>query len=291
MDLIVVLVAVLFSAIFWFWLIRRKDRFAPKPFWFLCKIALLGGVLSVIPSAVLNSIFIADISEFKQAPFITALLKNGFIGLNEEFWKLAATIYLVKNHIHFDEPVDGIIYAATVALGFAAIENIEYISRHGLGVLVIRHFISVPGHLAFAMLWGYGLTLAKFKYPDRHWVSVIWPYYLAAAFFHGLFNFSATFLPGILNILVITLLVVFLYHFSSKRSRQLLLHSPLRPAGHCPECGTTNKETNLFCDKCGMHLEVSDEFPLLKRIACPQCEASNRMNARFCARCGVAFAK
>jgi len=281
MDILIVFIALLFSTGFWFWLVRRKDRFAPEPFWFLCKIMLLGGVISIIPSGVLNSLVVDQ----HETAIFTSLWQNCFVGLNEELWKLLATVYLIKNHHHFDEPVDGLIYAATVALGFAAIENIEYISRHGLGVLALRHFTSVPGHLAFAMLWGYGLTLAKFKHPERHWVRVIWPYYLVAALFHGIYNFSLGVFPAGLNIVVAMILVVGLYRHDSKKIAGMLIHSPLRPKGHCPACASNNQQSSQFCRQCGTELLV-EEFKVLKQVSCKQCATKNLITAKFCVQCG-----
>lgn len=55
MATFIVLTALLFSTSFWFWLVRRTDRFAPEPFWFLAKIMLLGGMISIIPTSFLNS--------------------------------------------------------------------------------------------------------------------------------------------------------------------------------------------------------------------------------------------
>lgn len=281
MEFLIVFIALFFSTGFWFWLVRRKDRFAPEPFWFLCKIMLLGGVFSVIPSALLNGMVVDQ-----QTDLLTSLWQNCFVGLNEELWKLVATVYLIKNHHHFDEPVDGIIYAATVALGFAAIENIEYISRYGLNVLAMRHFTSIPGHLAFSMLWGYGLTLAKFKHPEKYWFVVIWPYYLAAALAHGLYNFSQDLFPTGLNIVIAIILVVSLYRYGSKKTTSMLIHSPLRPAGHCPECKTDNKGNSNFCRQCGTVLMLEDEFPLLKKVACQHCSTQNLVSNQFCVECG-----
>ena len=283
MDILVVSTALLFSTGFWFWLVRRKDRFAPEPFWFLCKIMLLGGVISIIPSGVLNSLVVDQ----HETAIFTSLWQNCFVGLNEELWKLLATIYLIKNHHHFDEPVDGLIYAATVALGFAAIENIEYISRHGLGVLALRHFTSVPGHLAFAMLWGYGLTLAKFKYPNRNWLSVIWPFYFLAAISHGLYNFSLHLFPDGMNLAIAILFVLYLYRYNAKKITSMLLHSPLRPIGHCPACKTNSSKNSRICRRCGAALYPDEEFPLLKKKICKNCARQNVFSAKFCVQCGT----
>lgn len=282
MDFFIAAAALIFSTGFWFWLVRRKDRFAPEPFWFLCKIMLLGGLMSTIPSGVLNSLVIDP----DATAVFTSFWQNCFVGLNEEFWKLFATAYLIRNHRHFDEPVDGIIYAATVALGFAALENIEYISRYGLDVLVFRHFSAIPAHIAFAMLWGYGLTLAKFKYPKKNWVYVVFPFYLAAALFHALYNFSVSVLLSGLDVLIAAILVVFLYRYGSKKTAELLLHSPLRPVGHCSFCTADNSESSKFCSHCGKGLVVTEVLEALQQDACQYCNALNAINNKFCVQCG-----
>jgi len=285
MDFLIVLGAVLFSASFWLWMIYKKDKFESEPLLFLLKVMFLGGLISVIPSGSLNELVV---DKTATSPMVI-LWQYLFVGLNEELWKLAATVYLINNHHHFDEPVDGLIYAATVALGFAAIENIQYISQYGLNVLVTRHIMSVPGHIAFAMLWGYGLALAKFKYPERDWVMVVLPFYLLGSVLHGLYNFSLAVLPIVLNMLVALTLVIMLYRHGTKNMARMLMHSPKRPAGHCTICGTDNLEASHCCHECGAELQSwsGKEFALLRRIKCKKCTAQNRLTAKFCVQCGT----
>ena len=71
-------------------------------------------------------------------------------------------VFLLRRLREFNEPVDGLIYSMTVALGFAAFENIEYTVNGGLGVLVVRSFTAVPLHVGLASIWGTGIARAKF---------------------------------------------------------------------------------------------------------------------------------
>jgi uncharacterized membrane protein YvbJ len=48
----------------------------------------------------------------------------------------------------------------------------------------------------------------------------------------------------------------------------------------CSKCGSDNRETARFCDKCGT------QFP----PRCSSCGALNRSDARFCDSCGAALA-
>jgi RsiW-degrading membrane proteinase PrsW (M82 family) len=63
---------------------------------------------------------------------------------------------------HFDEPYDGVVYAGTAALGFAAIEAAVVLHKHPVGsIWIARALLAVPAHLFFASLWGYALGRAK----------------------------------------------------------------------------------------------------------------------------------
>ncbi len=63
---------------------------------------------------------------------------------------------------HFDEPYDGVVYAAASSLGFAAVENALVLRAHPTGaVWIARTLLALPAHLFFACLWGYALGRAK----------------------------------------------------------------------------------------------------------------------------------
>ncbi|MGH7280714.1 MAG: PrsW family glutamic-type intramembrane protease [Polyangiaceae bacterium] len=63
---------------------------------------------------------------------------------------------------HFDEPYDGLVYAAAAALGFAAAQNAAILRAHPTGAIwLVRAALSLPAHLFFASAWGYALGRAK----------------------------------------------------------------------------------------------------------------------------------
>jgi len=285
-------IAILFSGSIWLWTVFKKDHYEKEPLFQLLSIALIGGGMSVIPAGFFNSI----VSAWFDIDGSPSLVKNigffSFVGLNEEFWKAFATIYLIYKHHEFNEPVDGVIYAMTVALGFAVIENFSYISQYGLGILVDRHFVSVPGHIGFAMCWGYGLALAKFKYPERNVWRVVLPYLLVGAALHGLFDVLAS-TSSRLVLGSSFALVLGLYIVGNKRLQTLLLHSPFRPVGHCIKCQTHNVEEAKFCRQCGSDMQMNpDLFPTNALTAvdkiCAHCQTNNVSDAHFCKQCGNA---
>jgi len=87
----------------------------------------------------------------------------------------------------FNEPFDGIIYSVMISMGFATLENIGYVMNFGFKTGILRMFLSVPSHGAFAVLMGYHVGLAKFDKPRaiQHIVKGL----LLAIFFHGAFDF------------------------------------------------------------------------------------------------------
>ena len=63
---------------------------------------------------------------------------------------------------HFAEPFDGVVYASTAAMGFAAYDGAWHLHAHPVGgIWIARVLLALPAHLFFACLWGYALGRAK----------------------------------------------------------------------------------------------------------------------------------
>ena len=86
---------------------------------------------------------------------------------------------------HFDEPYDGVVYAATAALGFASVENALMLRQNPLGAIwIARAILALPAHLFFACTWGYALGRAKqAKRPGAMFPGA----WLLATLAHGLY--------------------------------------------------------------------------------------------------------
>ena len=94
----------LISTGMWVWVLRRYDKLEPEPIKLLLWVGLLGGVMSIIPAFLGNSLaahllglegFAGDLSRRISVPLV--LTSAVFIGINEETWKFLATLRLVKN--------------------------------------------------------------------------------------------------------------------------------------------------------------------------------------------------
>jgi RsiW-degrading membrane proteinase PrsW (M82 family) len=114
-----------------------------------------------------------------------------------------------------------------VSIGFAALENVMYVTDGGIGVGLMRMFTAVPAHAANAVMMGYFAGLAKFN-PKREKVLLITGI-LAATFFHGAYDFClfVNKVPVIAFGALITLIVVIV--LSRKAIKMHSDSSPFRP--------------------------------------------------------------
>jgi RsiW-degrading membrane proteinase PrsW (M82 family) len=108
----------------------------------------------------------------------------GFAAPMREASKVAAMWPAFRSK-HFDEPVDGLVYASAAALGFACIENALTLRGHPLGwIWLARTAVALPAHVFFACMWGYALGRVKtIKRPGPLFPTA----WLVATAAHGLY--------------------------------------------------------------------------------------------------------
>src|ERR1700761_6923203 len=87
----------------------------------------------------------------------------GVVALSEEGSKFLVLRFYAYPQKVFCEPFDGVIYCVMIGMGFATVENIEYVYKFGLETGVSRFFLAIPAHAAFAVLVGYPVGRAKFE--------------------------------------------------------------------------------------------------------------------------------
>lgn len=130
-----------------------QDRYNREPIKNLV-LSFIGGGLSLIPAFYIE-VFLGNPTFFSMPLLDAAVLAWPIVALTEEFCKmlvLRGYAYRLKS---FDEPLDGIIYSVMVAMGFATVENVMYVTQQGLGTAFIRMFLTVPAHASFAIVMGY----------------------------------------------------------------------------------------------------------------------------------------
>jgi RsiW-degrading membrane proteinase PrsW (M82 family) len=109
----------------------------------------------------------------------------GFAAPMREASKVAAMWPAFRSK-HFDEPVDGLVYASAAALGFACIENAITLRGNPIGwIWVARTAVALPAHVFFACMWGYALGRVKTIKRPGPLFPVAW---LIATAAHGLYS-------------------------------------------------------------------------------------------------------
>ncbi len=119
-----------------------------------------------------------------------ALYCLALVGPVEEGAKFLAARFLVFRWRHFDERIDGMVYAGAVAIGFATVENLLYAQILPWPQQLARAITSPLTHTLFAAIWGFGTAHALLVSHTRTG-RLLWqliPLGLAMAI-HGLYNF------------------------------------------------------------------------------------------------------
>lgn len=164
--------------------IYRQDKYQKEPIKSLIK-AFIGGMIAIpLDILIVTGIgFLLGGTVLANTVFFSAFLEAG---IPEELSKFLIFIIFIWNDKNFDEYFDGIVYATFIGLGFACVENIEYVFQFGFQTGVVRALLSVPGHFLFGVVMGYFFSLAKF-HPEKRGTYLISGLMLAMLA-HGLFD-------------------------------------------------------------------------------------------------------
>jgi len=169
------------------YLIFRIDKYEHEPWWALALCFALGGAATIPAINAERWLF----SMVAPAPYshVFEVVFLAFIGvaLVEEGIKYLVLVAGAYTGKFFNEPLDGIVYAVLIAMGFATFENILYADRYDWQTMVLRAFTAVPAHLAFAIVQGYYVGLAKFRPAKRS--KLLFRGFVVALLLHGVYDF------------------------------------------------------------------------------------------------------
>jgi len=227
--LITIGLAVLPSLV-WFFFYLKEDAH-PEPRYWLFIIFLTGAALAPLV------IFLEmTISRFFSFASILYNLEGFFLiiiiaPLVEEIAKYGVTHLALNKNPVLDEPVDGMIYVITAALGFAAIENIVNLIPNGQMTLetasyqMIARFLSATFlHTLSSAVLGYFLAISMLDFKKRK-VIFITGFALAAAM-HSFYNYlillfdKADFMPKAIAVFLLFMATIVFWQF--KRLKKLM---------------------------------------------------------------------
>ncbi len=196
-------------ALLWVWVFYREDK-RPEPLWMVALAFLLGIVAFGVTWCVERWVAWNWAGFNSDSPLDNAIMAFLIIGPVEEGSKFLAVRTFIYGSPHFDEPMDGIIYSAVLATGFAFAENLllTFDARH---MVWVQGLCGTLAHILFAGYWGAALGWEKStgsKKLARIWVGIS---LAVSAFLHGLFDFciltAGQTLPHLASRIALALLV------------------------------------------------------------------------------------
>jgi RsiW-degrading membrane proteinase PrsW (M82 family) len=199
MSYTVIIGPIVVPVLFWAGYHYHKDRHLPEPLSHLLAAFLLGGVAYWLGKLMYVGLGYLDL---RYDAFLLAdsdrflLLRYALfaIGPIEELAKLIPFLLLVWRLPEFDEPIDGIIYASFIALGFAAVENYFYLPLVTSTEALARGFAGPVVHIVFASIWGYYVGRACLE--GRRLIPAIIVALAATAVLHGLYDYLVIAMPA-----------------------------------------------------------------------------------------------
>ncbi len=233
MSYTVIILPVVVPALFWAGYHYYKDRHLPEPFGHLLLAFALGvgsfylGKLMYQALGLVNLRYDAYLLAETSLPglFVYAI---GVIGVIEELAKIIPFLVVIIHFREFNEPIDGIIYASFIALGFSFVENIQYIQYLTDSEALKRGFVSPVVHIVFSSIWGYYIGKACLYRQKLGVITVLALVFTAAL--HGIYDFIVIAMPApALPIAAALIVGIWLWRLHLIRD----LHTA--PAGPCSE--------------------------------------------------------
>ena len=199
MRLSVQVLPLILPVLFWAWYHYYKDRHLPEPVSHLLLAFALGigsfyiGIFMYWALGLVDLRYDAyQLAETNLPGFFAYAILA--IGLIEELAKMIPFLVVIIHFKEFDEPIDGIIYASFIALGFSAVENFQYLQFASTTEAWARGFAGPVVHIVFASIWGYYIGRA---YLCRESLSrTIFAALAFTAILHGLYDVVAIAMPA-----------------------------------------------------------------------------------------------
>lgn len=141
-------------ALFSYFYLRRDIESEPSR---LLLYAFIYGAVLTFPI-----LFIQHVVQEETQLTAESMWSGPLSALLEEFFKWLILFIAIYKQTKFAEPYDGILYGASVSLGFATVENILYLVSFGLQDAFLRALLPVSSHALFGVVMGYYLGRAQF---------------------------------------------------------------------------------------------------------------------------------
>jgi RsiW-degrading membrane proteinase PrsW (M82 family) len=216
--------------------IRNLEKYEREPWGAIASTFIWGSVFGII-LAVLFSIILIFLFRITfpdrlydavtQNPEIATLILVCVVAPLAEEAAKAIGIFTAGKEL--DEVEDGLVYGASVGLGFAATENMLYgfiaLSTLGLeayvATMVVRSISSALLHASATSATGYGIGLKKVA---GRGLFVIVPFFFLAVLMHATFNLFAS-MQSLLGLALAIIFAIVAIEFMRRKIQQLDIES------------------------------------------------------------------
>jgi protease PrsW len=226
-NILLVLIGGLMPALLWLWFWLKEDKAHPEPNKLIIKTFIFGALMVPIAYILQKSL---DFTLF-DGNYISLMFSGGiisfiiilFMAAIEEFVKFAAAKNGGLDNKNNDEPIDVPIYMVTAALGFAALENILFLSiilskgqfALAVDVAIIRSIGSTLLHVSSSAIIG---VFGSFSYFYKNSIQKKYLFFgfMFAILLHTLFNLfiinnSNLEKVGYISVWMFTMLILILF--------------------------------------------------------------------------------
>ena len=122
---------------------------------------LIGGLLITVAAMFGSDALTRGAGALLGSGVLFILISNFVtVALPEEALKYIVLRWRMTRGDPFEEPLYAVALSVTVTMGFSFYEQMVYTLGEGLATVIMRAILSVPGHMAHAILMGYFLYLA-----------------------------------------------------------------------------------------------------------------------------------
>lgn len=170
------------------WIIYRADRHEREK-WFPLTLCFLLGMLVTVPVMEVQEFFYHLGIDQPANLFWVCITSFVIVAFFEELFKFLTLILFPYLRPFFNEPLDGIIYAVMISMGFATLENVLYALQFSISTTALRGITAVPAHAVFATMMGYFVGKAKFKTERKTQIRFLLTGLGIAVLVHGLYDF------------------------------------------------------------------------------------------------------
>ena len=232
-------------ALFWLWFWLKEDAKNPEPR-FMLVLSFVAGMIAVPLVIPLQSLFYTLSNIAIQNPdylFSSILGNESFLILIwafiEEVAKFSVIFIVALRSTHFNEPVDALIYLITGALGFAALENMLYITtnmmHNGLMISILNLHLRFLGATVLHVVasGAIGVCIAFSFYRNKYKKRFIILGVLLATALHTLFNLFIIDTETLLDTLIVfsyywiaVIVLIYLFEKIKKINKSGVLQVP-----------------------------------------------------------------